>query len=50
MMERQGKGWFQPVVREHLRDVKGRLLAAAICTLLLAGRRSSSPLAAENHF
>ena len=26
-----------PVVREHLRDVKGRLLAAAICTLLLAG-------------
>ena len=37
MMERQGKGWFQPVVREHLRDVKGRLLAAAICTLLLAG-------------
>ena len=36
-MERQGKGWFQPVVREHLRDVKGRLLAAAICTLLLAG-------------
>jgi ATP-binding cassette subfamily B protein len=28
---------FQVVVREHLRDVKGRLSVAAICTLLLVG-------------
>ena len=30
------KGRFYRVVREHLVDVKGRLSAAAICTLLLA--------------
>jgi ABC-type multidrug transport system fused ATPase/permease subunit len=36
-MGQQKRGPFQVVVRDHLKDVKGRLSVAAICTLLLAG-------------
>jgi hypothetical protein len=35
-MAQQKRGPFQVVVRENLKDVKGRLSVAAVCTLMLA--------------